>query len=72
MTEPSSNVDLKDTERLQTTNICGLLGLKVQPDPPENWIAQEKDPLAGPDEVRVEGAIDREAGTQTAWPSGFL
>mmetsp|Transcript_24281 Transcript_24281/g.39570 ORF Transcript_24281/g.39570 Transcript_24281/m.39570 type:complete len:235 (+) Transcript_24281:103-807(+) len=33
---------------------------------PENWIAQEKDPLAGPDEVRVEGAIDREAGTQTA------
>ena len=56
------------------TNICGLLGLKVQPwDPwPENWIAQEKDTLAGPDEVRVEGAIDREAGTQTAWQAGFL
>ena len=39
---------------------------------PENWIAQEKDPFAGPDEVRVEGAIDREAGTQTAWQSEFL
>jgi len=57
------------------TNICGL-GLKPTLGPwdplPENWIAQEKDPFAGPDEVRVEGAIDREAGTQTAWQSEFL